>query len=239
MSIEDALNGAKDIIAEIQTQDDIYYTSLWEISEEVEICRGCDTRFKTRKHHCRSCAGVFCDDCCPSLIPNSFERSLLPSSLPVDEDQAVRICNGCRRGECPSKVIKDKLRRMLDDELGIGNNSNKIDKLHAKVTAKVNEVVGLDNGQPKQGLRCIKLGRGSYYGENSMPSKAGNRPLAVGGYFEFYNKSKDLVAIKLHVGGQGSKFEIPRPSYLAGWCLTRITLPLVPKLILNIDVCVL
>lgn len=207
-------NKVKDIITEIQTQDDIYYTSLWEMSEQSEICRGCDTRFKTRKHHCRSCAGVFCDDCCPTLIPNSFERSLLPTNYPLEDGQSVRICNSCRRGECPSRVIKDKMRRLLDES--VNTNSNKIDKLHAKMAAKVNEAVGLDTGEPKQGLRNIKLGRGSYYGENSMPSKAGSRPLAVGGYFEFYNKTNDVVAVKLCVGGQGSMFEIPRPSYLSG-----------------------
>lgn len=87
------------------------FSSLWELPEPVEYCRGCENHFATRKHHCRSCAGVFCDDCAPSIVPASaFEQGLVPVSLGVPEGSAVRICHGCRRGECPSREIIDAIR---------------------------------------------------------------------------------------------------------------------------------
>lgn len=50
------------------------FGALWEHSEAVENCRGCNAKFQLpysrRKHHCRICAGVFCDKCC-ALPPDS------------------------------------------------------------------------------------------------------------------------------------------------------------------------
>lgn len=95
-----------------QTNDELAtFSSLWEIPEPVEFCRGCENRFILRKHHCRSCAGVFCDDCAPSVVlASSFEHGLLPQSLNIPEGQPVRICQGCRRGECPSRDLIEVIR---------------------------------------------------------------------------------------------------------------------------------
>ena len=42
---------------------------LWEELESVNSCRHCledfAMPFLKRKHHCRNCGGVFCDNCCP------------------------------------------------------------------------------------------------------------------------------------------------------------------------------
>ncbi|RYG63944.1 hypothetical protein EON64_14955 [archaeon] len=100
------------ILNDGQTNDEsLTFTSLWEIPEPIEYCRGCEVKFTTRKHHCRSCAGVFCDDCAPSNVPSStFEEDLISKSLNLPPGAPVRICNGCKRGECPSRSLIETIR---------------------------------------------------------------------------------------------------------------------------------
>ncbi len=232
---------AKDKFLEGQTQaEQISFTSLWEAPEPVEYCRECAVKFQLIKHHCRSCAGVFCDDCCPQTVPNSYERSLIPPSLNLGSTEAVRICRGCRRGECPSRVLKEKVRHMLDEEAGVTSSarSNRVGKFQARVGAKLEEAVnqlgdvGESTASNRRGsslfsskaqvsdpltlLASLPLKRGSYYGENHMMKKAGSKPLAVSGYFEIFNKSREIFALKVLRNDEcNSKFEIPRPSFLA------------------------
>lgn len=63
---------------------------LWEKSENCVTCRGCDVQFTVveRKHHCRTCAGVYCNSCCPF------------------DDKNIRTCLGCKRGEIPGKLLE-------------------------------------------------------------------------------------------------------------------------------------
>jgi hypothetical protein len=208
-----------------QTQaEQISFTCLWEIPEPVEYCRECKTRFQLIKHHCRSCAGVFCDDCCPSAIPNSYERTLIPSTLNIAKGEYVRLCLGCKRGECPGIPIKDKIRRQLDGDK-VDLSSGKITKFQKKVGAKIEEAfttlgdaTDAESGRRKAYYYFYELKRGSYYGENNMMRKAGSKTPAVSGYFEIYNKSSEVIAVKLLKRLSNDinlvKFEIPRPSYL-------------------------
>ena len=206
----------QDTIVEIQTQDEIYYGSLWEPAEDINSCRGCAKKIKTRKHHCRSCGGVYCDECCPGISPSDYERSLLPPQLPIPSGPSIRLCIGCRRGECPSRNIKDKIKKVLNEELaGLGGSHKHLEK----VNAKVNEAMGAlfnDDEETDVAVRSLRLSRGSFFGENGMTDMSGNRPPAVSGYFEFFNKSDEVIALKITVSPLVDvRPELARPSFIA------------------------
>ena len=57
----------------------------WEQDENVTICKLCNKDFNVarRKHHCRRCGGIFCNECSDNKMP-------LPSS-----SKPVRVCNPC------------------------------------------------------------------------------------------------------------------------------------------------
>jgi hypothetical protein len=220
--------------------EQIAFSSLWELPEPVEYCRECQFQFQvpTQKHHCRSCGGVFCDTCCPSGLPTSYEKnSLIPTALNLSPSEAVRLCLGCKRGECPSKEIKEKIRKQLDEGLGV--KSGRMEKFGAKVTAKFTEAVTKldrltgssspnDPNIPDYASsinRYLPIRRGSFYGENNMIKKSGTKPLPVSGYFELYNKSNEVIAIKLLKSYKEEttsranimmtlKFESARPSFI-------------------------
>jgi hypothetical protein len=111
-------------------------------------------------------------------------------------------------------TIKTKIRLQLDDENK--EKSTKIEKFQMKVAAKLGEAVGTVISDSQHNSVTMKLLRGSYYGENGMPRRSGTKPLAVSGYFELYNKSDEVIAVKILKSAEGAKFEIPRPSYIAG-----------------------
>lgn len=50
----------------------------WEQDEAVTICKICNKDFNVarRKHHCRRCGGIFCNECSDNKMP-------LPSSSKV------------------------------------------------------------------------------------------------------------------------------------------------------------
>jgi hypothetical protein len=59
----------------------------WQPDDAVSACPSCAVEFTflTRKHHCRACGLVFCDQC-------TKHRLLLPV---VDAKEKVRVCSGC------------------------------------------------------------------------------------------------------------------------------------------------
>lgn len=95
------------------------YGVLWEKNENVEFCRGCNLRFDNlvtnRKHHCRSCAGVFCDNCSPHVEKTAFNLSLLPATADTTNNDTIRLCLGCKFGECPSQGFKKLICSQLQD----------------------------------------------------------------------------------------------------------------------------
>ena len=87
---------AKEKFFEGQTQaEQLSFGPLWEIPESADFCRECNAKLQFLKHHCRSCGGVFCDDCCPSSPPNAFERSIIPKAMNITSSDQVRLCLGC------------------------------------------------------------------------------------------------------------------------------------------------
>lgn len=57
----------------------------WESDEKVTMCKICTKEFNVarRKHHCRRCGGIFCNECSDNKMP-------LPSW-----PKPVRVCNTC------------------------------------------------------------------------------------------------------------------------------------------------
>jgi hypothetical protein len=72
---------------------EIVYGSLWEKNESTSCCRNCDFEFQTfhRKHHCRSCGGIFCESCCHSYEPTKFIESIIPTEVSSIES-TIRLC---------------------------------------------------------------------------------------------------------------------------------------------------
>ena len=74
-------SSAKSSSTPIQKDD----KSLWVPDEKADICYECGNKFILvirRKHHCRICGRIYCDDCCMK-IPNENDNSEL------------RVCNSC------------------------------------------------------------------------------------------------------------------------------------------------
>lgn len=68
---------------------------LWEEDDSVQNCRDCNSKFTVslRKHHCRGCGGIYCENC------SSPDVTLKANS------QSVRACVFCQRGETPGENI--------------------------------------------------------------------------------------------------------------------------------------
>ena len=64
-----------DDIKEVTKQLDDFQ---WEQDDKVTICKICNKDFSVarRKHHCRRCGGIFCNECSDNKMP-------LPSSSKV------------------------------------------------------------------------------------------------------------------------------------------------------------
>lgn len=231
--INEATKASEKVLNDGQTKDEFAaFSSLWEQPEFRDFCRNCNNRIQVRKHHCRSCGGVFCDDCCQMAVPDRFQYSIIPRALKHQPTQPIRLCEGCRRGECPGRPIIERIRRELDEiqerkdtATGTGNSildgaKNTIEKISNKVAAKMGEAIELLSsldGNDEYIPPSIKLTRGSYYGENGLTRRAPNNvtQAAVSGYFELFNKTAEVIGVKLN-RSFGEKYELPRPSYIAG-----------------------
>ena len=66
---------------------DVSDPSAWQPDGECAKCNGCGVAFtfSKRRHHCRRCVWIFCDDC-------SSRRAVLPEIHP---SQAQRVCDRC------------------------------------------------------------------------------------------------------------------------------------------------
>lgn len=64
----------------------------WTPDKMVSQCKGCNREFSMtrRKHHCRNCGHIFCNNCSDHMLA-------LPSSAAGDQSlgKPVRVCDGC------------------------------------------------------------------------------------------------------------------------------------------------
>eukprot|EP01041_Mallomonas_annulata_P002132 gene2132-4159_t len=75
----------------------------WMHDNELQSCMGCNEAFSliVRKHHCRKCGGLFCDNCSNTrlLVPReSIIKPLIPNPLYGSEDLSSvpqRCCANC------------------------------------------------------------------------------------------------------------------------------------------------
>lgn len=168
---------------------------LWEVSESVDSCRACRHKFQPliiTKHHCRSCAGVFCQRCCEIV-------------------NEKRICVCCSRGETPSLDIQKLVRTKLERQEGSWSDKGTLQKIQEKLALKVQEA--LQNPDFKKSLSDdVTLRRGRGFSDDGRSSE---KVLPVSGYFEFHNKTSSYCCIKLLIPGNVNLMEIPRPCYFA------------------------
>lgn len=179
---------------------------MWEFDENVTNCRECDAKFSLmlRKHHCRSCGGIFCENCCRE------------ASGP-DKKKAERTCGGCRRGETPGEVVK-RAAELNCAESGNNNTNNSTTKGAALTIPAVPYSLTRgslfpeeeDNDSPTVG----SVARAAAAMQSSADAIV--KP-PISGYFEVVNKSEnDVCCIKLLTPGNHNViFEAPRPPYLA------------------------
>lgn len=99
----------------------------WEEDERHPNCSKCHKAFSvtTRKHHCRSCGGVFCSEC-------SRFRGRVPARGITDP---VRLCQDCYNGanEVETKHTEREQHYMQSKQKsGLGNSDRNLDESKQK-----------------------------------------------------------------------------------------------------------
>jgi hypothetical protein len=142
---------------------------------------------------------------------------------------------GCKRGETPGEKLRNKIRQHIEHHAEKGmslqqrrekraqsaaeNNPaeaiSALDKFGQFVAVKLGENIGVQFADTPPG-EMIKLSRGSAYGEDNQQVKAVHKPGNMG-YIEILNKSSEFFCVKVLRKGGDQKFEVPRPSYIAGY----------------------
>jgi phospholipase/lecithinase/hemolysin len=72
--------------------------AYWQKDSEVHTCQKCRTKFGvfTRRHHCRECGGIFCDDCTKHRV--TLDNPLTETGRsPKEGVKDCRICDDCYR----------------------------------------------------------------------------------------------------------------------------------------------
>jgi len=74
-------------LQEIDSQRKRASQQTWKSDSEAPECGSCHKKFgvRTRKHHCRNCGGIFCNECSDNKMP-------LPHSA-----KPVRVCDSCQK----------------------------------------------------------------------------------------------------------------------------------------------
>lgn len=175
---------------------------LWELDEEVTFCRDCKKTFSValRRHHCRNCGGVFCDEC-------------TMKDVELEGNKLDRCCKGCLRHETPGENV----RVAIEKSLSIFDTRGK-----RKVTA-YNIALNYGSAFEETTSSSPRKEPSSPRKESSSPRKdsaASGRPDApTSGYFELVNKLGLFCCIKIVTGGDGGDvstlWEVARPSYKA------------------------
>jgi len=74
-------------------------SSRWINDDDVLNCLKCSVEFSplVRRHHCRRCGGIFCDDCSSHsmLIPPNQFASPTDKIFPIDPHDLHRVCDSC------------------------------------------------------------------------------------------------------------------------------------------------
>jgi hypothetical protein len=161
---------------------------LWEGDESVSKCRDCEATFTVslRKHHCRGCGGIFCENCTDPHV-----------SLHAGEEP-VRACSGCTRGETPGpevvKLVETVLGKRAQEAKGSGTAATTFPP-STSIRMHTGSLYGDDES------RSVRL-------DGTAAHKCK--------YFEIVNKSSEMLAVRLLESGGDAVRELCRPCYLAG-----------------------
>lgn len=202
-------------IRKIKTEELSRDFILWEKDSNRNTCRDCCVPFTTlkRRHHCRTCGGIFCETC---TKVNVF----------IDGEEFDRVCLGCIREETPGIKIRSAAEDKLKSLIPLINdsfifNSNPLELTYGSLF------------EPPKNPGSIN----SINTSNSNAISTFNTPCVAptAGYFEIINKTSGFVGIKLlykkyspesttppvSPTGSGnpsdlnSLWEVARPSYIS------------------------
>jgi hypothetical protein len=101
--------------------------AVWQSDADVIVCPTCGGRFglTKRRHHCRSCGGIYCDSC-------STKRTVVPH---FKIEQPVRVCDICHEKIQIALLEEDGLDYQSSTPanatilLNLTRKSDKLDKL--------------------------------------------------------------------------------------------------------------
>eukprot|EP00111_Clytia_hemisphaerica_P011946 TCONS_00035099-protein len=87
MEVGKQLNKSHTQVDELKELHAITKEQQWQSDKEADECQQCCNAFTLarRKHHCRKCGGIFCNNCSDNTMP-------LPSSA-----KPVRVCDDCHK----------------------------------------------------------------------------------------------------------------------------------------------
>ncbi|EFA85694.1 hypothetical protein PPL_00923 [Heterostelium album PN500] len=100
----------------MQSADKKLWRPMWIPDEQEDKCLNCSSQFNTllRRHHCRQCGNIFCNNC-------SSKRQSLPQ---LHYDRPVRICNRCSDLAHYSKLaLSDDVMQRIESSKGFCNMS--------------------------------------------------------------------------------------------------------------------
>lgn len=82
--------------ARARAHNENFIIPRWVPDEEIMYCNACNSEFDfvNRKHHCRHCGMVYCEDC-------SMNRDLVPHEFGYKDP--VRVCNQCHEHLAPQQ----------------------------------------------------------------------------------------------------------------------------------------
>jgi len=183
------LNAFMGKFSEEQRQDlaDLH-DCMWEVDDNVTNCRQCDTGFSftVRKHHCRSCGGIFCESCC---------KTYGSSSKGTKEERA---CTGCKYSESGGDIIKQLTK----------NSCTISGEMNTKAALKTIPPVQL---KLKRGSLFPEDGP-----DADGNGTEGGTPPVSGYFEFINKCDNEVCAIKLlKPGNHNVIYEAPRPRYIA------------------------
>ena len=163
----------------------------WENKDAAVRCRQCSVTFNlisVPKRRCKSCGGVFCDQCA-TYCTNDSNVSKATDEISTGQDiSSPRMCDACRKGQCPS----DRMMTMVEKLFNSGK--------HRFTFSKAPSPLNLEHG--------------SKFGEDGSGLKNSSNPPSSG-YFELWNKSDAFIAVKVLPEGGDQLWELARPRYYA------------------------
>jgi len=87
-------SGSSSSIGGTGEKESLFYPPLWVPDSYVERCRICTKAFTVirRKHHCRQCGNVFCNNCSNHFV---YLPHLLPFLIEGERYPELRVCDFC------------------------------------------------------------------------------------------------------------------------------------------------